>query len=117
MGEHCCWAACLKLSAAAAVAVAAAAAAAAGPDEKIVKQLISFYLQASQAIRYHQHLLGLKKLGTFFTAALAVQCISPLLQGSRPIGCICSIPAKRTPVLLMSARYQRETRASGHSGC
>lgn len=38
---------------------------------------MSFYLQASQRVRCNQRLFGLKKRGTFCTAGLSFQHISP----------------------------------------
>lgn len=81
MGEHCYWAACLKLAAAEAAAVAAAGAAgpeAAGPEEGKQSKTTQKLLPTSLIGRCHQHLLGTRKPSRFFTVALAVECISHL---------------------------------------
>lgn len=82
----------MKLAAVVAAAVAAAAAAEpAGPDEGEESRTTQKLLPTSLISRHHQHLFGMKKPGRFFTAALAVECISRAPASS---GCIRSIPAK-----------------------
>lgn len=63
-----------------AAVVAAAAAEAAGPAAGEKSKTTQKLLPTSLISRCHQHLLGMKKPGRFFTVALAVECISPALE-------------------------------------